>query len=226
MSQLQVGEGRDPGSRALYRVAWWVTRIFSAVFWRLSVEGTEKLPVEQPYVLAPVHRSNVDTPLMGMVARRRIRFMGKDSLWKAGRFWARFLTALGGFPVARGTADRASLLTCIAKVEAGEPVVLFPEGARQSGPVVQPLFDGAAYVATRCQVPVVPVGIGGSERAMPKGARFLRPGRIAIVVGEPLKPQPMTASGRVPRAAVRELTERLQVELQIAFDRARVRAGA
>ena len=57
------------------------------------------------------------------------------------------LSALGGFPVVRGTADREALQRCIAVLEAGEPLVLFPEGERKSGPIVQPLFDGAAYVA-------------------------------------------------------------------------------
>ena len=69
---------------------------------------------------------------------------------------------------------------------AGEPVVLYPEGSRQSGPVVQPLFEGAVFVAARVGVPIVPVGIGGSEWAMPKGSRGIRPVRIAAVVGEPI----------------------------------------
>ena len=60
-------------------------------------------------------------------------------------------------------------------LEAGEPLVLFPEGERKSGPIVQPLFDGATYVAVKAGVPIVPVGIGGSERAMPKGAKFIFP---------------------------------------------------
>ena len=76
------------------------------------------------------------------VTRRRLRFMGKDTLWKRQPA-AWFLSALGGFPVARGTADREALKRCIAVLEAGEPLVLFPEGERKSGPTVQPLFDGA-----------------------------------------------------------------------------------
>ncbi|MEY4251507.1 MAG: hypothetical protein RL691_388, partial [Actinomycetota bacterium] len=70
------------------------------------------------------------------------------------------LSALGAFPVTRGSADREALKRCIAVLEAGEPLVLFPEGTRQSGPIVQPLFDGAAYVAVKAGVPIIPVGIG------------------------------------------------------------------
>ena len=68
-------------------------------------------------------------------------------------------------------------------LEAGEPLVLFPEGERKSGPVVQPLFDGAAYVALKAGVPIVPVGIGGSERVMPKGAKFIYPRKVHVIVG-------------------------------------------
>jgi 1-acyl-sn-glycerol-3-phosphate acyltransferase len=153
-----------------------------------------------------------------------MRFMGKDSLWKR-RAGARFFSALGGFPVHRGAVDRDALRRCIEIVEAGEPLVLFPEGTRQSGPLVQELFEGAAYVAMRTGVPIVPVGIGGSERAMPKGARALRPVRIAIVVGEPIEP-PVGDGRRGSRRAVRELTAQLHKQLQELFDSAQVKAGS
>jgi len=210
---------------ALYRFLRALVLVFARVFWRLSIDGTEHLPAGGAYVVAPVHRSNIDTPLVGCITTRRMRFMGKDSLWR-NRASARFFSALGGFPVVRGTADRDALRRCIEVIEGGEPLVLFPEGTRQSGPLVEHLFEGAAYVATRTGVPIVPVGIGGSERAMPKGARGLRPGRIAIVVGEPIVPDPGDGSRRGSRRAIRELTGRLHVELQSLLDAARLRAGA
>jgi len=209
--------------RAFYRFCRGAIELFARTYWRLSVEGTEHLPRGGAYIVAPVHRSNIDTPLVGCITKRRLRFMGKDSLWK-GRAGARFLSALGGFPVHRGTADRDALRRSIEVVEGGEPLVLFPEGTRQSGPLVKELFEGAAYVAMRTGVPIVPVGIGGSERAMPKGSRFLRPVRIAIVVGEPIDP-PLTDGRRGSRRAARELTEQLHKQLQVLFDAAQVRAG-
>jgi 1-acyl-sn-glycerol-3-phosphate acyltransferase len=177
-----------PAALAFYRFVRAVLYGFSRAFWRLEIEGRENLPAAGAYVVAPVHRSNIDTPLVAMVSRRRLRFMGKDSLWKH-RPAAWFLSALGGFPVHRGTADREALRRCIEVVEGGEPLVIFPEGTRKEGPVVEAMFDGAAYVATRTGVPVVPVGIGGSERAMPRGAKGLRPVKIHIVIGAPLHPQ-------------------------------------
>jgi 1-acyl-sn-glycerol-3-phosphate acyltransferase len=134
------------------------------------------------------------------------------------------LSALGAFPVTRGSADREALKRCIAVLEAGEPLVLFPEGTRQSGPIVQPLFDGAAYVAVKAGVPIVPVGIGGSERVMPKGSKMIYPRKCVLVVGEPII-APMDETGRVPRSAVKDVTSRLYEDLQRLFDEAQRLAG-
>jgi 1-acyl-sn-glycerol-3-phosphate acyltransferase len=218
-------EARGALGAAFDRWFYWLCRgavaIFARTYLRLSVEGKERLPRRGAYVVAPVHRSNIDTPLVGCITTRRLRFMGKDSLW-AHRASARFLSALGGFPVRRGSADRDALRRCIEVIEGGEPLVLFPEGTRQSGPLVRELYEGAAYVALRTGVPIVPVGIGGSERAMPKGSRGIRPAHVAIVVGEPIA---APTAGRGSRRAVREVTGELHAKLQEVFDAAQVRAG-
>jgi 1-acyl-sn-glycerol-3-phosphate acyltransferase len=194
------------------------------VYTRTTIVGRHNIPREGSFVLAPVHRSNIDTPLAGAVTARRLRFMGKDSLWKVRAIgWV--LSALGAFPVTRGTADREALKRCISVLEAGEPLVLFPEGTRQSGPVVQPLFDGAAYVAVKAGVPIVPVGIGGSERVMPKGKKMIYPRKCVLVVGEPIMAV-RDESGRIPRSGVKDLTAELSNELQRLFDEAQRLAGS
>ena len=116
-------------------------------------------------------------------------------------------------------------MTSIAVLESGQGLVMFPEGTRQGGPVVQELFDGSAYVAAKTQVPIVPVGIGGSEKAMPKGAKFIHPAKIVVVIGEPLDPPAPSEGGRTPRRAVKELTDQLHAEIQKLFDDARTRAS-
>jgi len=185
---------------------------------RLEIHGAHNIPSTGAFVLAPIHRSNIDTPIAAAVTRRRLRFMGKDSLWRHQPVrW--FLSALGGFPVTRGSADREALARCIAVLRAAEPLVLFPEGTRQSGPTVMPLFDGAAYVAVKANVPIVPVGIGGSEGVMPKGSRMIRPKKCVVVVGEPISVS-ADEQGRVPRSAVRETTEQLSTQLQLLFEQA------
>jgi 1-acyl-sn-glycerol-3-phosphate acyltransferase len=219
-----IPAGSEGAGRVLYRIVRGMLVVFVRGFWRVTIEGEEHLPVQGAFVIAPVHRSNVDTAVVAIVSKRRLRFMGKDSVWKY-RPVAWLATTLGGFPVHRGTVDREALRRCMAVIEGGEPLVIFPEGQRRQGPVVENLFDGAAYVATRTRVPIVPVGIGGSERAMPKGRRGLRPVKIHLVIGPPIDPAPVGPGERTSRRAVAELTAELQKELQRLFDLAQAGAG-
>lgn len=212
------------GEWVLYRVIQAILVAFCKTFWRLKVDGAENIPKTGAFVLSPVHRSNVDTPLIACIATRRLRFMGKDSMWKIKPI-GKLFTALGAYPVHRGSADREALRRTMEVLEGGEAAVIFPEGTRQSGPLVQPLFEGAAYVAVKTGVPIIPVGIGGSEKAMPKGSKMLRPVKVRIVVGEPIHPPAVPEGERAPRRVVKELTEVLHDRLQELFDQAQVRAG-
>lgn len=207
-----------------YAFARALVELVCRLYWRVEIRGRENVPSGGPFVIAPVHRSNIDTLLAGCVTRRRIRFMGKDSLWKY-RWSGALFSSLGAFPVHRGTPDREALRICEEALRGGEPVVLFPEGTRQSGPEVQPLFEGAAFVAARAHVPIVPVGIGGSEWAMPKGSKRILPVKVVIIIGEPIPAPERPESGRVSRRAVAETSERLHTCLQGLFDEALAAAG-
>ena len=219
--------GGAPTSRVAlvwYAFARALVELVCRLYWRVEIRGRENVPSSGPFVIAPVHRSNIDTLLAGCLTRRRIRFMGKDSLWKY-RWSGSLFSSLGAFPVHRGTPDREALRICEEALRAGEPVVLFPEGTRQSGPKVQPLFEGAAFVAARANVAILPVGIGGSEWAMPKGSRRILPVKVVMIVGEPIPAPERPESGRVSRKAVAEVSERLHSTLQDLFDRALAAAG-
>ena len=224
MTQVQtflVGQG------ILSRVFYWLIRslikAFCRTYFRLGVYGRENIPQSGAFILAPIHRSNVDTPIVSVVTKRRLRFMGKDSLWKIKPIGA-VLSALGGFPVTRGTADLEALKRCLAVLALGEPLVMFPEGTRQSGPNIHPLFDGAAYLSIKSGVPIIPVGFGGTEGVMPKGSKKVLPKKCSVVVGKPIYP-PKSDAGRLPRTATADLTTELSEALQTVFDQAKQKAG-
>ena len=212
------------GTRLSYGFVRGLFAIVFRIFGRVRIIGAEKIPSTGAFVLAPVHRSNVDFALTSLVTRRPMRYMGKDNIWKS-KLLGRFVSMLGAFPVHRGTADRDALRACVDIVSGGSPLVMFPEGTRQHGPVLHELFDGTAYVAAKTRVPIVPMGIGGSEAMMPKGAKLPRFSRLVLVVGDPIPAPEPTAGGRVPRSAVGVLTERLGGELQVLFDEAQRLAG-
>jgi 1-acyl-sn-glycerol-3-phosphate acyltransferase len=215
--------GQSVPDKIAYHTVRTIVTVFCRVWCRMTIDGRDNFPKTGPFILAPTHRSIIDTPVSSGVYRKRMRFMGADKWW-SNKHFGKLLTALGGFPVSRGTADREALKRCIAVIEGGEPLVLFPEGERKSGPIVQTLFDGAAYVAMKTGVPIVPVGIGGSERVMPKGAKFIHPRKLYVMVGKPLTAQ-VADTAKEQRAAARQLTAELHAELQRLFDIAQARAG-
>jgi 1-acyl-sn-glycerol-3-phosphate acyltransferase len=185
------------------------------VVFRVRAVGTERVPPTGAYILAPSHRSILDVPFTAYVTPRTIRFLAKDDLF-ATSFGRRLFSALGAVEVERGTADRGAMRALEAVLEQGEPIAIFPEGTRRSGPGIGELFAGAAYLSVKFGVPIVPVGIGGSEHILPKGRVLPRLRRVAVSVGEPLHPPVL--EGRARRRAATELTEQLQTSLQRCFD--------
>jgi 1-acyl-sn-glycerol-3-phosphate acyltransferase len=172
----------------LYHVVRGIAVGISRAYLPGRVVGRENLPTEGAYVLAPVHRSYIDWLIVARVTRRRrLRYIVKAEVWKS-KLVGRILEACGCFPVNRSGADREALERCRAVLAGGEALVMFPEGTRRSGPVVSDLREGVAYLAVRAGAPVVPVGIGGSERAMPRGSSIPRPRRVEVVIGKPVWP--------------------------------------
>lgn len=187
--------------------------------YRLRVSGLERLPETGGYVIAPSHRSMMDIPFVGWVVPEPIGYMGKRSLFDIpvlGRAFA----SLGGIPVERDGSDRKALRTALDRIADGQPMLIFPEGTRDSGAAIDDLQPGAAYLALRAGVPLVPMGIAGTEEIV-RARRLPVPRfqRVAVVIGEPLFP-PSLSGAVVPRAEVDALTERLGVALQQAFDQA------
>jgi len=217
-----VGLGLPPFAyRALRSLCHGVNR----AYWRVTVEGADVVPATGPVILAPVHRSNIDFLVVSEVTRRKLFYMAKDSLWRSPRFGS-FLESIGAFPVHREGADRLALDRAQDVLERGEALILFPEGTRRSGPEVEELHEGAAFLAARTGAPIVPIGIGGSAAAMPKGSKMVHPVKIAVVVGPPLPAPARSARGRVPRHQVHDLTEQLRAELQRLYDEAQEQVGA
>jgi 1-acyl-sn-glycerol-3-phosphate acyltransferase len=198
-------------ARAL--VVWVSTRP-----WRVRVIGSERVPASGGFVFAPSHRSMLDIPWVAATTTRRIRFMGKAALFRVPVLgW--IFAALGGFPVERDGSDRGPLRDSLAILNNGEPLAVYPEGTRQHGTEIQPLQAGAAYLAIKAGVPIVPVACAGSEEPFRGGHRLPRFAQGVVLVGEPIQP-PVRTSSVVKRELVDQLSAQLRVELQKLFDEA------
>ena len=208
----------DAGFTPIYRFLRLMVHALNRLLFRTTVDGPGRVPAEGPVIIAPVHRSFIDFFVASEVTGRKLHYMAKDSLWKHGLL-ARILPSVGAFPVNRASADREALRRAQQVLDAGEVLILFPEGERRSGPVVEDLHEGVAFLAARTGATVIPVGIGGSSSVMPKGKRIPRPQHIHLVVGEPIAAPQRTGSGRVSRSRIHQLTESLTVSIQDLYDR-------
>jgi 1-acyl-sn-glycerol-3-phosphate acyltransferase len=214
----------DPRRTALYRAerALFVTALWT--WFRPKVTGREHVPETGPVILAPVHRSFADFGFAAFCTDRKLFFMTKDEMWKH-RWLGKLLLSVGAFPVHRESADREALQRAEEVLRRGEALVLFPEGTRRAGPVVEDLMEGAAFLSARTGAPIVPVGIGGSDLAMPKGSNVPKPHTIQVVIGPAIPAPPRTGGGRVSRSAVHATTEALVPALQAVYDQAKAKTG-
>jgi 1-acyl-sn-glycerol-3-phosphate acyltransferase len=214
----------DPRSTPLYRVE---RSIFTGAMWamfRPKVTGKEHIPETGPVILAPVHRSFADFGFAAFCTPRKLFFMTKDEMWKNERL-GKLLLSVGAFPVHRESADREALQRAEEVLRKDSVLVLFPEGTRREGLVIEDLMEGAAFLSARTGAPIVPIGIGGSDLAMPKGQAIPKPRTIQVVIGPAIPPPPRTGGGRVSRSSVHAATEALVPKLQAVYDEARAKTG-
>jgi 1-acyl-sn-glycerol-3-phosphate acyltransferase len=216
---------RSASSDRFYRTFRAATMPLFRRRFKTELRGLEHLPATGGFILAPGgHRSIIDTPLTALCGDRVLRFMGAENYFAMpGLGW--FLRAMGGFPVERGASDRAALKLAEQILADGEPLVMFPEGTRGDGPVIDDLKEGVAFLACRAEVPIVPVGLGGAARSMPPGVKWPRPTKTAVVVGEPIRPPQRIDGERVKRSTVRTVNAELHAALQQLFDEAQLLAG-
>lgn len=172
----------------LYRISRFLALLFLRFFFRLEVKGRENLPGAGGFVLASNHASYLDPVVLGVACPRQLNFMARHDLFNIPIFGT-FIRNVGTFPVRRNFADIASIKEALRRLGQGQGLLFFPEGTRSFSGVVQRAQPGIGFVAAKSQVPVVPVFINGTQRALGRGARFIRPAKIKVCFGQPIHPK-------------------------------------
>jgi 1-acyl-sn-glycerol-3-phosphate acyltransferase len=182
----------------------WAKVLLAVSFVRVRVEGMEKLDPKGSYVFVANHGSYMDIPAALAVLPQQFRFFAKKGLYKIP-FLGSHLNRAGHLPVDKSNA-RNSLksMTEGARVVAvrGISMMLFPEGGR-TAEGLRGFKEGAAYIAIKAGVPIVPVAIVGMRELLPMGSVHLRSGKVTVRVGDPIPTKGMTIGDR------EELTARL-----------------
>lgn len=181
----------------------------------LRTEGIEHLKTTPPVIIAPVHRSNLDSVIVGVLKGGRLPTLSKASLFKFKPL-AWWIAGLGAIPLDRDAADREATTAARKVLDAGKPLMIFPEGGRRSGQAIGDLFDGTAWIAAKSKASIVPVGIAGTEEILPQGAKLPKRGPVGVVALPPIE----MPEGRVPRSGLTKITNQLREQLQAANDRA------
>jgi len=157
------------------------------VFWK--VKGKENLPARGPVIIACNHLHVADPPIVASSIPLKSVFMAKEELWhnKWSRYW---VTNFGAFPIKRDSFDREAIRQaeqCLAK---GLSLIMFPEGARSKNAQMTQALPGAALIALRTGVPIVPVAIAGTEKIRNLKWCFFHHPTITITIGKPFNPPP------------------------------------
>jgi 1-acyl-sn-glycerol-3-phosphate acyltransferase len=180
-----------------------------------QVEGLEQAPRTGPYIMVSNHCSNLDPPILGWAighqTGRIIHFMAKDEIrsWPLVGWLSR---QSGVFFVRRGEIDRGAQRIALDLLAAGRVISLFPEGTRSRDGQLGAGRAGAALLAMRAGVPLLPVGLAGTHRIFAGGRRLPGRSRITIHIG-PTFTLPPLADERLDRAALKEATERIMREI-------------
>jgi 1-acyl-sn-glycerol-3-phosphate acyltransferase len=176
-----------------------VVRLLARLLYRIEIVGQAP---PGPCVVAANHESLLDPLLLALVARQPLHFLAKVELWR----WppgAWLMNALGGIPIRRDRRDLISVGSAEELLRAGESVALFPQGTVRGGTWTR----GAARLALATGVPLVPVRIVGTARALSR--RRVGFPRIRLVVGEPVA----VVAARPTVAAAKELTRELEARV-------------
>ena len=157
--------------------------------------GTDRLAdLDGPVIFAANHHSHLDTPLLLTSIPERWRH--KIVVGAAADYF--FGTRLGGtaaaliigaIPIERSRVGRRSADLAAGLIDGGWNLLIFPEGGRSPDGWGQPFRGGAAYLAMRCAVPVVPVHVGGTGSILRKGRTLPRPAEATVTFGAPIRPE-------------------------------------
>ena len=157
-----------------YNFAVWAFRLYAQLVYGLRVYGSEHVPMTGGLVIASNHISSLDPPVMGVAVPREVNYMAKKELFE-NRYWRTLWLGLRAYPVDRQRSDMGAVKESLRRLHAGTAIGIFIQGTRNQGDAKA--LGGAAFLAQRAGVPIIPAAIFREGRA------------YAVRFGAPLVPK-------------------------------------
>lgn len=187
----------------------WARSVLAVSGISVEVLHRERLPRSGSFVVAANHESFADVVVLLARLPLNVRFLAKRSIFRVPVLgWS--IAAAGFIPVDRGerSGGGATLEAALGRLRDGRSLVIFPEETRTRTGELLPFKKGAALLALRAGLPLLPVGLAGTRRILPRESLVMSPGRVALCPGEPIE----TTGART--AERRDLTERLKERIE------------
>jgi len=169
----------------LYIVAKYIFLVIFKLFFRLKVTGQENIPQDGPFIIVANHSSLLDPVILGVSVRPKIIFVAAAYLFKI--HWLGYLLRKANSIPVQGENDISSLKRALKILQQDGILGIFPEGGVDRQKDDLPIKAGAAYLATKVGVPIVPIKIKGADKVLPRGAKFIRSlNKIEVEIKKPI----------------------------------------
>lgn len=185
----QAPDGRLIGFRRhyLWRAIQCIFQVLFVLWFRYRATGHENLPQDSGALFLSNHQSFLDPAIIGLSLKRPVSYLARDTLFQLPVIgW--ILRNMYVMPINQKAAGTESLRLSINRLKQGYLVGIFPEGTRTRDGGLGELKPGFIALARRSKLPIIPVGIRGAYRAMPRGSFLIYPATISVHYGSPLDP--------------------------------------
>ena len=180
-----MGKNREPfASLVLYHAfKWSVVSPMLHAYFRGRIYGAEHVPQEGPLVVVCNHASHFDPPIVSSCMRRPVAFMAKEELFNIPVL-KHGIKLYGAYPVKRGMADRSAIRSALACLEEGWAIGVFLEGTRTPDARIHDPKLGAALIAAKAKVPLLPVSLWGTQKILVKDSPVPHSVPVTVRIGQ------------------------------------------